>query len=426
MAANYVELQDAAKLLGISADQLNEMREAAEIHGYRDGTSWKFKQEEIDRVLSERDAGDADDDFLDLDDDGGKESSSHESILVSESILGQSQESTSSTIIGAKSNNADDQRAADSDLNLTPEVGSSDLDIGSDDAESDLALIADEPKGASPGDSDVRLVPSNESGIDSDDVLAGSNLDLGVGSGTGDLEVASDLSLGSDDLAMGSDELNAGDDDLALSEDDDDLVLGGSSGSGIGSDLALVGDSGINLASPSDSGLSLEEEPLDLSGGSSGGGLELPEDDDDIVALEDESGEAAQMKQDEEFLLSPSDDVTDDGDSGSQVIALDDSAAFQPADGQQALLAEDPAAQQPGLAAIGGGAPATMPAPSAPTVPEAPYSLLNVLSLMTIMLIMIVSSILSMDLVRNIWAFDQDANLSSSLMDAIINMLGMN
>ena len=411
--ANYVELQDAAKLLGLTPDQLNDMREKGDIHGYRDGSSWKFKPEELDRVKVEMAGGEADP----LEDD---ESSSIESILVSEDILGQSQESTSSTIIGAKSQAQDAQKAADSDLQLTPGVGSSDLDIGSDDAESDLALIAgDSKKGSEPGaNDDVRLIPSSES----DDVLAGSDLDMGLGSGTGDLEVASDLSLGSDDLVMGSDEL-AGGDDLALSEDDDDLVLGGSSGSGIGSDLALAGDSGINLASPSDSGLSLEEEPLDLSGGSSGGGLELPEDDD-IVALEDE-GDAAQMKQDEEFLLSPSDDVTDEGDSGSQVIALDDSAAFQSADGQQALLVEDPAAQQPGLAAIGGGAPATMPAPAAQAIPEAPYSLLNVLSLMAIMVFMIISSVLSMDLVRNMWAFDEPGGLSSSLMDMVINMLGM-
>jgi hypothetical protein len=50
------------------------------------------------------------------------------------------------------------------------------------------------------------------------------------------------------------------------------------------------------------------------------------------------------LKKDEEFLLSPSDEMfTDESDSGSQVIALEDSAAFdQDAArlGQGALLAE--------------------------------------------------------------------------------------
>ncbi|MFM7931671.1 MAG: helix-turn-helix domain-containing protein, partial [Pirellula sp.] len=52
--ANYVSLEEAAKILGVSTDDLVEMRSKGEIFGYRDGASWKFKQEEIDRVLEER------------------------------------------------------------------------------------------------------------------------------------------------------------------------------------------------------------------------------------------------------------------------------------------------------------------------------------------------------------------------------------
>jgi len=77
--ANYVSLDEAAKILGISSDELVEMRSRGEIFGYRDGASWKFKQEEIDRVQSERedllDAQDSDDELaldsdLRLSDDG--------------------------------------------------------------------------------------------------------------------------------------------------------------------------------------------------------------------------------------------------------------------------------------------------------------------------------------------------------------------
>ncbi|MFM7926312.1 MAG: helix-turn-helix domain-containing protein, partial [Pirellula sp.] len=52
--ANYVSLEEAAKILGVSTDDLVVMRSKGEIFGYRDGASWKFKQEEIDRVLDER------------------------------------------------------------------------------------------------------------------------------------------------------------------------------------------------------------------------------------------------------------------------------------------------------------------------------------------------------------------------------------
>ena len=51
--SNFVTLEEAAKKLGVSTDQLIEMRSRGEIFGYRDGSSWKFKPEEIERVASE-------------------------------------------------------------------------------------------------------------------------------------------------------------------------------------------------------------------------------------------------------------------------------------------------------------------------------------------------------------------------------------
>ena len=54
MAAKYIELEQAAKMLGISSDELNNMRLSGEIHGVRDGSSWKFKSDELDRIADER------------------------------------------------------------------------------------------------------------------------------------------------------------------------------------------------------------------------------------------------------------------------------------------------------------------------------------------------------------------------------------
>jgi len=76
--ANYVTLEEAAKILGVAADELVEMRSRGEIFGYRDGKSWKFKTEEIQRVQSEL-GGDA------LDEEAGGSS-----ILVSERQVGPS------------------------------------------------------------------------------------------------------------------------------------------------------------------------------------------------------------------------------------------------------------------------------------------------------------------------------------------------
>ena len=52
--AKLIELQEAAKILGISPEELTELRSRNQIFGYRDGSTWKFKVEELERVKAER------------------------------------------------------------------------------------------------------------------------------------------------------------------------------------------------------------------------------------------------------------------------------------------------------------------------------------------------------------------------------------
>ena len=54
--AKFVDLKEAAGILGVSPDELTEMRSRGDIFGYRDGSSWKFKIEEVERVQQERGA----------------------------------------------------------------------------------------------------------------------------------------------------------------------------------------------------------------------------------------------------------------------------------------------------------------------------------------------------------------------------------
>ena len=84
--------------------------------------------------------------------------------------------------------------------------------------------------------------------------------------------------------------------------------------------------------SPSDSGISLEDEPLDLAA-SGISGLDLASEGSDA------SGSAVDFQQDEEFQLSPSGSLETDDDSGSQVIELEDSSDF--GDAAVALPADD-------------------------------------------------------------------------------------
>ena len=62
MSAQFITLEEAAKKLGVHTDELVEMRSRGDIFGYRDGASWKFKPEEIERVASEMLGGAMDED----------------------------------------------------------------------------------------------------------------------------------------------------------------------------------------------------------------------------------------------------------------------------------------------------------------------------------------------------------------------------
>ena len=116
MARNFIDLQEVARLLHVTPDELSDMRSRNEIHGYRDGNTWKFKVDEVRRVAGERKveiseevlSGDApvpvettdsgiDSELDELSDVG---SSDNESILVSDSDTGPGAKSPSSTIIG--------------------------------------------------------------------------------------------------------------------------------------------------------------------------------------------------------------------------------------------------------------------------------------------------------------------------------------
>ena len=328
---------------------------------------------------------------------------------------------------------------------LDESTGGSDLGLGSD---------ADDVLGGSGTSlSDVALVPDDSgSGLnlvaDSADVLAGTDTNLegggaGTGSGLGeeldfegsDIDMVSDLSLGEEEgLALGEDEedeLTIGDDEeLALGEDDELVLEGGSDVTG------GAGDSGINLGSPSDSGLNLEEEPLDLVG-SSVSSLELPEDDDmiDLDDLEASPDDATQLKVDEDFQLAPSMEAEgdDEEDSGSQVIALEDSEAFEQA-APGAVDAVEPivGAESDELeGALDQYETATVTQPALPESalaggrPELPYSIWNILSLMAIVLVLSLTGMLMTDLVRNMWSWDGTYSASSPIMDMMVQVIGL-
>lgn len=413
MAGKFIPLKQAAQMLGLTADKLSDLRQRGEVHALRDGASWKFKKEELERFAEEQGItlAEADDEgLLDVGDLGPTGTS--ELVLDLDAEEGESPTTVGgSSGGGAKpSGGAKPTGGGDSELGLEGDSGHQ--------GDSQLSLASDH------GGSDVNLLGGS-------DIMGGTDVGLQGGSGELDFE-GSGLGLASD-LSLSDDITGAGDDEDSSTIDDDSVTLGEDKESALegGSDVTRgTGDTGINLR-PSDSGLNLEEVPLDLAG-SSVSSLELPEDDD-IIALEEleaSPDEATQLRADEDFQLAPSADLQqDEEDSGSQVIALEDSEAFAQAGAAGGL--EDVGPLLPGA----GGTedidmqqeakPITMPREFYAPPPEMPYSIWNVLALLLIVVTLSLTGMLMTDVLRNMWSWDGTYSASTPIMDSMIRMLGL-
>jgi excisionase family DNA binding protein len=535
MAQRLTSLEEAATQLGISTDRLNALREAGKVRAYRDGASWKFRSEDIEKFAAEGiptiesspsdlalDLDDEDDDFkfpadsspaikaapasdpdlsladedasakpsteskpepaaapagsdlsldaeemvagpasdlsldevdeptvagdegsddaLALDDDGSIDINT-DSILFSENELGGSMSGSPSTIIGKADLDADldlspiDKGAGPvSDVRLAGDSGllSSGDDLGLDlpspsgnfedleelevdlEAESSRILAPDDVAKAqaaakAAASSKKPSAPKQSSGLSDLDLAP---LDSQLGS------AGSDVSLGGTEGSSGS---LAGLSALEL-DDDDDQVLGD------GSDVTLSGESsGINIISPSDSGLALDEVPLDLSGsapiGSSldlGMGSSVSEDDVSLEPLSINIGPESKVG---DFQLTPlGDDDGDDEKDSSQIIALDEisedtagaplpSGAFSEA----GMMSEDF-----GMGLTPGATPVALAAAGV----ETPFSIWNVLALAGCVLLLGLCGMMTYDLLRNIWSWDGVGKLNSGLLQALNPFLG--
>ena len=238
--SKLIPMEEAAKVLGLSVEKLNELRSNNEVFGYRDGSTWKFKMSELERV--------ADDMGLTISPLGG-------------------------AVDGIK-----DALGFGGD-----ESDSSELDLGLDESSQDLFLEPDSDSIAM-DDSSVELFQSpirKGDGGTSSDILSGDDEDdddlidlaesgLLVKNSSKDMLLdkvdEDDFSLfdSSDDLSL-DDALDEAADDLMLEDSSQDLTLDASS-----DDLKLKDSS---------SELKLEESSDDLMLESSGLGLKTNEDD---------------------------------------------------------------------------------------------------------------------------------------------------
>ncbi len=361
--SKLIPMEQAATMLGMSVDKLNELRTNQEIFGYKDGGTWKFKVTELERVadtmgISLGGAGEMAGGVMDkakgLADDFGLELGDSEELLIdddssSDSLeldiedssveLLQSGRKPSSDILGGDDvgvtledsgivgNGTSKDLAAEDDLVI--DSGSIKLsDSGSLKLSDSGELLADLGESAKikAGDSALDLGESGELNLSGSGVLDDDDEQLSFG--TSDINLASDSSKKLTGNDTGSDVLDediekkenssdtgkmlgeSNDDDLLLAEDDlfdDDLIL---------QDSASFEDS-------SDLGSDFEESDLILEDSDSSSELALEANKSGISLSPNESGISLG---DEPLELGGSDIDELELPEGDDMIILEDAA----------------------------------------------------------------------------------------------------
>uniref|UniRef100_A0A7C4QP98 DNA-binding protein n=1 Tax=Schlesneria paludicola TaxID=360056 RepID=A0A7C4QP98_9PLAN len=264
-AKKYLNLDEAAQVLGVRTDELIRMRERGELRGFADRGTWKFKAEDVLECQRRRQPDSSpevplmsDDSALEMDIvSPGPQSDSDVRLIVAEGgrkpLAGSSTELPMYQAPGSDSDvrlvgPSAKKPESDSDVKLIS-AKDSDSQVKLSDSDSDVRL-AGGSSGAgirlADSDSDVRLAPPGDS--DSDVKLVDSSR-----------RAASDSSF-----VLSSDSRVSGVSDSVLLDDDEGITLASDSG------ISLAEDSGIQLSTPGDSGISLaDDSALDFMAGSS-------------------------------------------------------------------------------------------------------------------------------------------------------------
>lgn len=371
--ANLLNLNEAAKFLGVSVEKLKDLRSQNLIGAVRVGADWKFKQGELERVkkllASLSDGSDPSDFEL-------SDSSGADAVIVDDSD--ESVEMARRKESGHAVEDDDEISFGESSLDLA--AGSSGKlnggNVLDDGPESDEEPALSTGKLIGGDDDDLRLV----------DESSDSN------SPAGSSEMSSDF-----------------DDDSELELDDSD------------SSAELPLRSGKKASKSSGEDFALSDDVLEL-GGSDIDDFELSDSSDMISLVDSAEQDAATLMADDDFNLTPMEEAESDESSGSQVIALEDSDLF----------ADQSAATQLGATGFG-QQPAMMPpselepvyaqdSSASSGVPEVHFTVWQVLALAGCALIMCVGGIIALEVARNMWIPDNQV-VQSGVLKSLMDLL---
>lgn len=328
-------IDEVAQLMGKTPAEINEMRMQGKIYGMRDGSSWKFKGPDVEKLLHPVEEAAYDEDYA----------------LAGGSSLSLNDDSAGSSSPDINSTLDSDSSGISSEASNVLDIGEDDLVLGESDVMSDVTL-----NGESSG---INLYkPEGDSGISLDDNELSGVLDAGS-------------------VAMNSDSLNVNLDDLVL--------------------------------------------------------------DDDSLSIIEDSSSASLPEEGNEFTLTTSpDDVEDESETGSQVIALSENSS----DFRDPLMGAGPGAldgaHEGGDMGIDTSVPAGEPGLYGGVLPpdvtpelievarevgkkDKPYTILNIIGLFLCIVMLTMTLIMSIDLVRNMWSWHGTYQINSTLMDWLLS-----
>ena len=282
MSKKYLSIEEAAEQLGIPSTELNRLREKGMIRAFADRGTWKFKEEDVEKLgrsrqadsdpdvplMPSKDEGSSSDLFGDEDalgdqptiirkggQDGGSDSDVRlifdDSMNVTEAKAGAPQEDSDSDVKLAGNTPATPADDSDSDVKLAGSTPSTPADDSDSDvklagsgttaptpvplggSDSDVKLFSDDVGTKEGSDSDVRLVSSDSSG---EVKMVGSSAVMPVMSDEDDATIVVNPA------------------ESSVTDDESGISLGEGSG------IPLASDSGISLERPNDSGISLSDD----------------------------------------------------------------------------------------------------------------------------------------------------------------------
>ena len=430
MSKKYLSLEEAAQTLGLTVDELKQIREKGDIRGFADRATWKFRQQDIEEYRRRTNPDSSPEVSIMGDDDIGlgdepvdDDSASDVRLILDDDLLGDD----SAPDVPA-------EQGSDSDVQLvdTSAQGGSDSDVklvesGDAGSDSDVRLV--EPAGDT-SDSNI-LVGDDQDDQDGVTLAAGSSILGGEDSG---------ISLEAADSGIS---LEAADSGISLESLDSSINLSNESSAEF--QLEAADDSGISLSGEDDDSKQTiamdslgDEDDLDdtkfemEAAGSSeyeitGLGEGDDEEDDTSVLLlddEDESSESSATMvgadddaSDETFDLGDDDDF-DDFDMEEATVAgdddeLDDLDVFDAVD-------ED---FDDDFGDVSQGEFAAPVGMRVPTAVEPEWGTGMFIGVLVSSILMALCGLMMIDLVRSMWSYHGPSPYNSALLDMFKGML---